>query len=85
LITNSLKHGFKDTKKGNITIELNEKNNNYEFIYKDNGCGINSKNKTDKRKKFGNRLIKSLAEEIKATYEIKNENGLAYIFKFKKL
>ena len=83
LVTNSLKHGFKNMDEGKITISFNKVNNIYEFIYSDNGIGLQSELEVSNSKKFGNRLITSLAQEINSTIEIKNGKGLTYIFKFK--
>ena len=81
--TLSLKHGFKNMDEGKITISFHKVNNIYEFIYSDNGIGLQSELEVSNSKKFGNRLITSLAQEINSTIEIKNGKGLTYIFKFK--
>lgn len=44
LIINSIKHGFKDLKEGNITINLIKINSDLEIIYEDNGKGIPKEN-----------------------------------------
>lgn len=44
LIINSLIHGFKDIKYGEINIEFYKNNNNLYWIYKDNGNGISNEN-----------------------------------------
>ena len=41
---NSLIHGFKDIKKGNIDIYVQKIDNNIEIIYEDDGIGINKTN-----------------------------------------
>ena len=43
-IMNSLIHGFKNDKEGNIEIYVTQVDNNIEIIYKDNGKGINKTN-----------------------------------------
>lgn len=83
LVTNSLKHGFKNMDVGEITIGFNKVNNIYEFMYSDNGIGLQNELEANNSKKFGNRLITSLAQEINSSIEIKNGKGLTYIFKFK--
>lgn len=40
LISNSLKHGFRDTKSGNIFISVEKENDHVEIRYKDDGIGI---------------------------------------------
>lgn len=83
LVTNSLKHGFKNKDIGIITISFLKKNNVYKFIYADNGLGLQKDAEYNNSKTFGNRLIKSLAQEMNATFEIKNGKGVTYIFNFK--
>ena len=40
LIMNSLIHGFKNMEKGRMDIEIAKKGDAVEFVYKDNGCGM---------------------------------------------
>ncbi len=83
LVTNSIKHGFKDIDTGEITIKMSKTKNVYQLIYSDNGVGINVDELTLKNSKtFGSRLIRSLAEEINATIKIVNDNKLTYRFTF---
>jgi signal transduction histidine kinase len=41
---NSLIHGFKDIKNGNIEISVKKVNNSIEMVYSDDGVGINENN-----------------------------------------
>lgn len=83
LITNSIKHAFKKNK-GIITIYLSEiSKNEYKFIYKDNGIGMDLSNLKTTTNSLGLRLIKMLAEEMNASLEIESKNGLSYTFIFK--
>lgn len=83
LITNSIKHAFKENK-GIITIYLSEiSKNEYKFIYKDNGIGMDLNNLKTTTNSLGLRLIKMLAEEMNASLEIESKNGLSYTFIFK--
>lgn len=84
LITNSLKYAF-HTEQGVVSISLKEINTNeYLFTYSDNGKGYDFDSENSKNKTLGQKLIKMLAEEIKASLTIENKNGLTYIFKFKR-
>ena len=83
LFSNSHKHAFAD-KKGIIDIELLQlSENNFEFIYKDNGRGLakNFDDKTVKTTGFG--LLKMLAEEINGALEINGSNGFEAKIKFR--
>ena len=44
LIYNSMNHGFKDTDKGNITIDIAKESNNLIIKYQDDGQGISKEN-----------------------------------------
>ena len=78
LITNSLKYAF-STDNGKITISLSKTDDKYTLLYKDNGCGMSENTKTG----FGQSLIKMSAQQLKATLNIKNSNGLQYSISFK--
>ncbi|MFY0605026.1 MAG: tetratricopeptide repeat protein [Flavobacteriaceae bacterium] len=83
LMTNSVKHGFKEMTEGEISIKMNAIKNEYSLIYSDNGVGM----KVDKRvlknsKTFGSRLIVSLSEEMNARIDIVNGKKLTYTFTF---
>jgi two-component sensor histidine kinase len=83
LITNSIKHGFKDKAKGEVSIQLRKTNQVYEFEYSDNGTGMEEVEQTQKNKKtFGIRLITSLAEEMNGELEIIYGKKLTYKITF---
>lgn len=83
LVTNSLKYAFTKGKKGIISVSLLELElGEYQFIYADNGIGFDV-DAVNVEKTMGQKLIRMFAEEIEATLEIKNDNGLIYIFNFK--
>ena len=44
LIINSIRHGFKEHEKGNINIDINQKGNNLNIVYTDDGKGIDKNN-----------------------------------------
>ncbi len=44
LIINSYIHGFKDTKSGNIVLDILFKDEELTLVYQDNGCGISKEN-----------------------------------------
>jgi two-component sensor histidine kinase len=80
LVTNSIKHGFKDLNEGEISIDMRKVNNSYEFVYSDNGVGVKEIQKTHKT--FGIRLITSLVEEMNGTLEIESSKNLTYNITF---
>ena len=76
LVTNSLKHAFPDDEIQNpkIEIRLNKKTKEIELDVNDNGIGF-SGSMHDDHESFGQRLIRSLVQKLKADFQIKNENG----------
>lgn len=78
LVTNSLKHAFskKAINQPEITIEMTENSDVYRLEVKDNGIGINEETlQKDDVESFGQRLIRSLAQKLKAKIEMTNKNG----------
>lgn len=83
LMTNSVKHGFKEMAEGEISIKMNATKNIYNLIYSDNGVGMKVEKRTlESSKTFGRRLVMSLAEEMNGTVDITNGAGLTYTFTF---
>jgi two-component sensor histidine kinase len=83
LMTNSVKHGFRNMSEGEVSIEINKIKNVYKLTYSDNGIGMKINESTLKNSKtFGSRLIMSLTEEMSATIAVVNGTGLTYIFTF---
>jgi len=83
LITNSIKHGFKDLDKGVVSIKIRKIKNVYEFEYSDNGVGMKEVEKIQNNKKtFGIRLITSLTEEMNGKLEIVYGAKLTYKITF---
>ena len=82
LITNSVKYAFPE-RKGIITIQLfKDKEQQYQFIYQDNGVGMDINLFHKSSDSLGLKLIKMFSDEIDATLDVKSENGLSYSFMF---
>lgn len=79
LVTNSAKHAF--TKKGSITITLEEKNNQYYFYYNDNGKGFDLNGKLTNNQ-IGLNLIHVLIEELNGKGDIYIDNGFHLTLNF---
>lgn len=78
LISNSIKHAFKNKARGNISIKINDNFPNVKMIYKDDGEWIEGK----KINSLGLELIQSLAEQLTGTFIRNTDNGTEYIFNF---
>lgn len=74
LVSNSLKHAFKDAHEGYINISLREVSNSLILNVDDNGIGV-SEEEMAKSNSFGNRLIKAFSQKLKADYKIEKDNG----------
>lgn len=83
LVTNSLKHAFPDAKeeRPSIEVKMTEKQNYYTLRVTDNGVGIEDEviNK-GKKESFGQRLIRSLSQKLKASVSVNNEKGTVVSF-----
>ncbi len=88
LFSNSIKYAFKNIKKPEIHLTLeNQANNSYKFTYKDNGIGLALDVSKVTVNSLGIKLVKMFAEEMDANLSIESNNGLSYtlIFKTKQL
>lgn len=79
LLTNSFKHAFTKTENAQINISFNENNGRYHLVYKDNGIGFEDNRISET---LGLSLIDALAQQIEASYILKNAGGVFYEFKF---
>lgn len=83
LVTNSLKHAFPDVKeeKPSIEVKMTEKKNYYTLRVTDNGVGIeNEVINQGEKESFGQRLIRSLSQKLKASVSINNDKGTVVSF-----
>lgn len=85
LITNSYKYAFQLNQKGNIWINVAEKNQNYELEYKDDGPGFEF-NEEAKTTSLGLNLIESFCIQLNGTFEYQqSDEYLVFKFKFPSL
>jgi two-component sensor histidine kinase/ABC-type amino acid transport substrate-binding protein len=76
MITNSLKHGFKNRKYGEISVFIKPVNGNqYELIFGDNGWGINGESNS---KGIGMSLIKTFTKQLRGSLEKLNTPGTVF-------
>lgn len=80
LITNSLKHGIKESEDGKIEIKIFSTEKTIEFYYADNGLWKPPK----KSGTFGLELLETLANQLEGKVERKTESGTNYYFTFNK-
>ncbi|MDA3900349.1 MAG: cache domain-containing protein [Spirochaetes bacterium] len=75
LLTNSIKHAFKENQKGIIRVSLKDFDNRIEIIVSDNGIGIPIKEEMEKRSRLGMQLIQGLTSQLNAELTIVAKNG----------
>jgi len=88
LVSNSLKHGFKDDMDGQIQIILKqEKDNRTALIIKDNGSGFPKDLDFKNTKTFGLQLVNTLVAQLGGTIELESKDGTEFniLFEHEKL
>lgn len=77
IITNSIKHGFDDQKKGEINISLHEEaDGEYHLNLSDNGKGFSESQK--EKTGLGRELITLLVLQLNGTCTVSSKNGTTY-------
>lgn len=73
LVSNSLKHAFKNQSKGQLNINLKNEVDSIQLIVKDNGSGYNSDEQ--KADSMGLQLVKLLVQQLRGSFKIENKEG----------
>jgi two-component sensor histidine kinase/Tfp pilus assembly protein PilF len=76
LITNAFKYAFVEQKTGELAIKLKEQNDHLELSVRDNGRGFPKGFQLENNLQFGWELIQSLASRLKASIDVKSEQGV---------
>lgn len=84
ILTNSYKYAIPYCDNPIICIRLEEKDGIVEIEICDNGPGLNKDFEEGKNASLGFKLMRTFASQLKGELEIKSENGLIYLLKFKK-
>ncbi|SFM57942.1 CHASE4 domain-containing protein [Methanolobus profundi] len=85
IVSNALKHAFKDHK-GNITIEISPQDNGYYLlVIRDNGVGFPEDIDFMNTDSLGMRLVISLVDQIEGTIELVRDNGTEFRIRFKEI
>jgi len=84
IISNSLKHAFKNINNGEIKVHIQPLYNNstFEMIIGDNGTGLND---NEKSTGLGTKLIKIFTKQLNATIKRIDEPGTNFKFIFEKI
>ncbi|MDK2830538.1 MAG: hypothetical protein PWQ75_290, partial [Methanolobus sp.] len=85
IVSNSLKHAFKDHK-GEIFVEIiPDIDGQYMLTIRDNGIGFPEDLDFMNTDSLGMQLVVSLVEQIEGSIELIRENGTEFKIKFKKI
>jgi two-component sensor histidine kinase/ligand-binding sensor domain-containing protein len=84
LVTNSLKHAFKNTPEPRVQIKLFAEGEDVILTYSDNGCGIPATVDISLTKSLGLKLISIVAERFDGTFIMENRDGIYCQINFKK-
>ncbi|MCH8547390.1 MAG: ATP-binding protein [Balneolaceae bacterium] len=81
LITNSFKHAFEGDSRGTIELSLKAENGIVRVVYRDNGIGFDP-DIFKKSSGIGFTIIRTLLDQLEATYTMDSENGFYLSFRF---
>ncbi len=80
LINNSLKHGFKNSNTGEISITAKMEGDRLHICHRDNGIGYREKGDKNKGSNFGLKLINLLVKQFYGKINILNDKGTKVCF-----
>jgi two-component sensor histidine kinase len=75
LISNALKHAFPDGRKGEVTVQLSEINEELVLRVSDNGVGMGEVIFGSDQNNFGNHMVGALAHKLDATISSVSDSG----------
>lgn len=78
LVTNSLKHAFKDGRAGKVTLSLHAVDGEILLDVSDNGTGLDSRFKEN----LGMRLVRLMTEQLDGEMELDNSSGSRWHLRF---
>jgi PAS domain S-box-containing protein len=82
IITNSIKHAFKENKEGIINIKLDKQNDLCSLSISDNGIGLPKSFDINNTRTLGVHLISGLVSQIQGKLEIRNRVGTEFFITF---
>jgi PAS domain S-box-containing protein len=84
LISNAIKHAFKNKNNGHIVVDFFIDSNNYVLKVQDNGLGIDKDILKQKTNTLGLSLISNLVSQLNGNIDIVNDNGSLFLISFAK-
>jgi two-component sensor histidine kinase len=84
LISNALKHAFKERPTGNIYFTLTDQGDHLHIEIKDDGVGMDTEKFLQSRS-FGNKMIQAFIQKLNATWEVENNEGTTFLIHIQKV
>jgi PAS domain S-box-containing protein len=82
LITNALKHAFKDGRRGELRVELGKRGGRVRLAVRDNGVGLPRGLDVRGTRSFGLQLVGTLVEQLGATLTVTDSGGACFELEF---
>jgi PAS domain S-box-containing protein len=82
LITNALKHAFKDGRAGTIRVELTRRDDKIRMVVADDGVGLPIDLGARSTSSLGLRLVHTLVRQLRATLEVSTDDGTRFELEF---
>jgi len=85
LISNALKHAFKDTTSPALSIAVKQTGEKVALTVRDNGCGLPENFDYRNYNSLGVQLVYTLAEQLDAEVEVKSDKGTSFCITFEQI
>jgi two-component sensor histidine kinase len=82
LLTNSIKHAFRDRRHGIINVSLNKNENKYILQVRDNGITIPEHIIPGKANSFGLQMLDVFVKQLNGSWRIIRDNGTIFLIRF---
>ncbi len=82
LVTNSIKHGFRDIGSGRISVAAYRRGEKAVVVYSDDGRGMRDELESEDGGGFGLQLIDMLVDQIGGAYTSSGDDGVVYVIEF---
>lgn len=85
LVSNSLKHAFKEGKMGEILVKMEKHDETITLIVSDNGVGLPDDFSIDAQPTLGLKLVTTLINQLDGKLDIHNKDNTTFTLNFKEL
>jgi len=82
LISNALKHAFRSSPQGTITIRMAKRGEAYELLVQDDGVGLPPYLSLESAETLGLQLVNTLIKQLHGTLQVERTGGTAFLLRF---